>query len=283
MYNGSIVCFCPPQYYGDKCQFHTDRITVLFHLNLSQSIYTIDTDVKMVLKIVVLFLFENEIITNNIFHVRPVLDLFVYTKKMTHLLYSRSLRLLQYKTQGYFNESNISNNHSYSVRIEMYERKDSLEPLLIGVWQYPVYFDYLPVFRLAKVLRLKKPNMGKNPCSSSPCNKNQECQQIINDESKYICLCKGNFTGENCSIEDKQCAEGYCLRGSICKPNYRGLLVGNELPYCICPFDYFGEQCHIKHEQCSSISCQEQWFMLFNFETRNYIMYMYRRILWKKL
>ncbi|CAF4400971.1 unnamed protein product, partial [Rotaria magnacalcarata] len=28
MNNGSIACFCPPQYYGDKCEFHTDRITV---------------------------------------------------------------------------------------------------------------------------------------------------------------------------------------------------------------------------------------------------------------
>jgi hypothetical protein len=205
---------------------------------------------------VVLFLFENEIITNHIFHVRPVSDFFVYTKKTIHLLYSRSFRLLQHKRQRYLNQSKVADDHPYSVRIEMYERKDSGAPLLVAVWQYPVYFDYLPVFRLAKVLRLTKPNIKPNSCSSNPCNQYQECQPLINDKSKHICLCKGNFKGENCSIEDKQCADGYCLYESICKPNYRGLLVGNQLPYCICPFDHFGERCHVRHDQCLLTPCQ---------------------------
>lgn len=28
--NSSIVCFCPPQYYGDRCQYHLDRLSDLF-------------------------------------------------------------------------------------------------------------------------------------------------------------------------------------------------------------------------------------------------------------
>ena len=32
--NHSIVCFCPPQYYGEKCQYHADRLSVLLRLNL---------------------------------------------------------------------------------------------------------------------------------------------------------------------------------------------------------------------------------------------------------
>jgi len=256
MYNGSIACFCPPQYYGDKCQFHTDRLTVIFHLNLSQSIYTIHSDTEIVLKIVVLFLFENEIITNQLFHVRPVAELFVYTKKMTHFLYSRSFRFLQHKQQRYFNQSNIINDHPYSVRIEIYEKTDAREPAFIAVWQYPVYFDYLPVFGFAKVLRLTKPTLEQNPCSSNPCNQNQICQQLVNTKSNYICLCKGNFTGENCSIEDHQCINGYCSFGSICKPGYRGIVMGNELPYCICPFDRFGDQCDLEHDKCLPNPCQ---------------------------
>jgi hypothetical protein len=256
MYNDTIVCFCPPQYYGNKCEFHTDRITVLLHLNLSQSIYTVNSDIKIVLKMLVLFLFENEIITNHVSHVRPATEMFVYKKKMIHFLYSHSFRLLQHKRQRYFNQSNIINDHPYSVRIEMYEKKNSGEPSLIAVWRYPVYFDYLPVFRLAKILRLTKPNIEPNPCSSSPCNQNQDCQPFINDRSKYICLCKSNFTGENCSIEDQQCANGYCSDGAICKPNYRGLLTGNELPYCICPFENFGERCDIRHDLCLLTPCQ---------------------------
>lgn len=28
--NQSIIYFCPPQYYGDKCQYHADRLLVQF-------------------------------------------------------------------------------------------------------------------------------------------------------------------------------------------------------------------------------------------------------------
>ena len=59
LYNGSIVCFCPPQYYGDKCQFHNDRITFLFHLNLSQSIYAESNNLKTMLKLLIIFLNED--------------------------------------------------------------------------------------------------------------------------------------------------------------------------------------------------------------------------------
>ena len=30
LFNGSTVCLCPPQYFGDHCQFHNDRLTVFF-------------------------------------------------------------------------------------------------------------------------------------------------------------------------------------------------------------------------------------------------------------
>ncbi|CAF4887398.1 unnamed protein product, partial [Rotaria sp. Silwood1] len=255
-YNKSIACFCPPQYYGDKCQYHTDRITVLFHLDLSQSIYTINSKIETVLKIIGLFLFNNEVIMNHIFHVRPTAELLVYRKKMVHFLYSRSSRFLHHKRERYFNQSNIINDHPYSVRIEMYETTGFEKPLLMAVWQYPIYFDYLPVFRLAKVLRLTKSMMEQNPCSNNLCNSNQECQLLINGKSKYICLCKRNFRGENCSIEDRQCMDDYCAAGSLCKPNYRGLVAGNELPYCICPFNRFGERCDVVHDQCLSKPCQ---------------------------
>ncbi|CAF3933078.1 unnamed protein product [Adineta steineri] len=256
MWNGSIICFCPPQYYGDKCQFHNDRIIVTIHLNLTQSSYTIHSNITIVLKLVVLFLFENEVITNHIFHVRPAVEMVTYKKKRIHFPYSRSFSSLDHKKTRYFNQSNIINEHPYSVRIEMYKGENFKEPLLTAVWQYPIYFDYLPVFFLSKVLHLNEQNKNRNPCLSKPCNENQYCQQLMNDENKYICLCKSNFTGENCSIKDQQCNDGYCGFGSLCKPNYRGLLMGNELPYCICSFNRYGERCDIIHDKCLPNPCE---------------------------
>ena len=243
IFNGSIACFCPPQYYGDKCQYHADRITIRFHLDLSQSIYTPESDIQIVVKIVILFLYRKNIIISHVFHVRVASEYFIYTKKVVSLLYSRTLR------------SNTLNDHLYSIRIEMYERVESDEPVFIAVWQYSLDFHYLPVNRFAKVIRMIKISKEISPCSSNPCNSNQDCQPLMNDPSKYICLCKGNFTGDDCSIADPQCLAGHCFPGSICKPNYRGILIGNNLPYCICPFDQFGERCEIKHDQCSITPC----------------------------
>ena len=251
--NKLIVCFCPPQYYGEKCQYHSDRLIVVLHVNLTQSIYT---DRLIVLKFLALFLFENEILMINEFHVRPALKMSMIKKKIMYFLYSRSPIFLQRRIERYHNRSNIINSRPYSVRIEMYEIKEAQEPIFKAVWQYPVNFDYLPVFRLSPVLRLNKLAFDGNLCTYYSHNRtNEECHRLINDPSKHIFLCKNNFTGLHCSVEDKLCISNYCAPRSLCKPDYRRLLQGNASPYCVCPSNQYGDRCDIEHERCQSSSC----------------------------
>ena len=74
--NGSIVCFCPPQYRGDKCQYQTDRLSVHLSLDLSQSIYhRPDTDPTTLLRILVLFVFKNQTLMTHHFHLRTAIDM----------------------------------------------------------------------------------------------------------------------------------------------------------------------------------------------------------------
>ncbi|CAF3630795.1 unnamed protein product [Rotaria sp. Silwood1] len=258
IYNGSIVCFCPPQYYGDRCQYYSDRVTVYLHLNLSPSIYTESIGSEIVIKLLVLFLYKNQVLTTDEFHLQPVVEISSYRKKIGYFLYSRSFKLLEEKRKRHFNRSNIIHEHHYSIRIEAYELNVFKTPVFIAIWQYPIYFDYLPVFRLAKVLRLIKSTEidGKNPCLKNPCNQYQQCHQLLNQKSAYICVCKNNFRGTDCSIIDHMCKNNHCSGNALCKPNYRSLISGNILPYCICPATHFGHRCELVHDSCISNPCQ---------------------------
>ena len=252
----SIVCFCPPQYYGTYCELHADRLSILLHLNLSQSIYTSQTDQTIVIKLLVLFFFEDQVLATKEFHVRPASDIFTFTKKRVHFLYSRSSHFRQHRMQRYLNRSNVIDTQPYSLRIEAYEVKNGFgSPKLIGVWQYAIAFDYLPVHLFSKVLHLTRSTQDPNPCLTNPCPPNALCQPLLNDKERYICLCPNNYTGHNCSIEDQQCAQGYCAPQSLCKPNYHQLLRGNTTPYCICPLSRLGDRCDIVHDYCQITPC----------------------------
>ena len=255
-YNDSIVCFCPPQYYGDFCEYHSDRLLVLLHLNLTQSIYTPDTDPTIVIKLLVLFLFEDQLLMKHEFHLRPALEISTFNKKMIYFPYSRSRRFRQHRQNRYFNRTNILHFHPYSIRIEAFEMDVKEKLSLIAVWQYPIIFDYLPVFRFAKVLHLTKTNQwDRNPCSNHRCPSNAECYPLMNNLSQSICLCKSGFSGENCSIRDEQCAAGHCVSPSLCKPNYRSSLHDNTTPFCLCPFNRYGDRCDIIHDYCQLDPC----------------------------
>ena len=256
--NNSIICFCPPEYFGEKCEYHNDRLSVVLHLNLSQSISTIERDPQIVVKLVVLFFFKNQTLMIEEFPVRISLEMktTLVKKKIVHLLYSHSSNLREERREQYFNRSKILTDHPYSVQIEIYELRRLERPFFLAVWKYPIFFGYLPVFRLAKVLHLTKTNEEPNPCSNHSCHPNAECHPLLNNESsKIICLCKSNFTGENCEIEEKQYLSDYCAQGSLCKPNYRRLLLGNVFPYCICPSGRFGDQCDLEYDSCESNPC----------------------------
>ena len=250
MTNDSIACFCPPQYYGEKCEYHRDRLSVVLLLNRSRSVDSWERESRILLKLVVVFLVDAEVLDRDQFHLQPSFG--SQTSKMTtHFLYPRSQR-----RERFFNRSDLLLRHPFSIRIELYQTRRDEQPSLIALWSYPILFDHLPVFRLAKVLQLGESSTDRNPCSSRPCHRNEQCQPLMNNKSQYICLCKTNFTGENCSRKDPQCDQGYCAVGSLCQPSARGSSGRNSsLPFCLCPFNRYGDRCSIEHDRCLLNPC----------------------------
>jgi hypothetical protein len=62
-----IRCLCPPAYYGDWCQFFSDRISVIAQIDQN-------TLLTNTLKIKAQFLFENKIIDDHEFTINPTIE-----------------------------------------------------------------------------------------------------------------------------------------------------------------------------------------------------------------
>ena len=253
-HNGSLLCLCPPQYHGDQCQFHSDRIMLLTHVNYTHSDYIQSMKSGIVHKFLVLLLFNHQVISSKEFQLQPATEITTHRKQAIYLHYSRLAHHMQAKRDRYFNRSNIIHEHHFSIHIEAYELKPNLRPRRFAVWRYPIFFDYLPVYRFATILRFL-PRSDDDPCRSNPCGRNEECYRVQNQKSQHLCLCKSGFSGLNCTEIDSKCSDKFCSPNATCHSGYQGLTNGEEWAYCICPRGHFGHRCALSSGKCSEGPC----------------------------
>ncbi|CAF3598312.1 unnamed protein product [Rotaria sp. Silwood1] len=246
-------CLCPPAYYGNWCQFFSDRISIIAHVNQKIELKTISNST---LKIKANFLFNNRIIDHHEFHVVPILERNRIIKHKFYLLYSRSIEMLTHKQWRYFNRSDVISNHPYSVHFDVFSLEQNNNVKEVGSWRYPIYFDYLPAYRLAVVLKFPPwfLNNTAHPCSQNSCNTNSICMPIFNQNNSYYCSCKSGYFGEDCSMYEGRC-ETYCSANALCRTNADEMKANITEPYCICPLNHVGPHCNLKHNDCYSNPC----------------------------
>ena len=243
-----IRCACPSTYYGDTCEYFTDRISVITHLDLNTLPSSLTT---RLLTIVVHFCFLNTIIDHHTFHVNPLLEIDNPVRHRFYLLYSRSEIFIEHKRKRLLNRTDIIDNHPYSVRFSLFSLTEN-ETTELGAFHYPIYFDFLPVFRLATILKF--PNATLDPCINHQCNTNSICKPILNRNQSYYCACKSGYSGNNCENYHRNCSS-YCHPKAICRPNSRGLIGNRDNPLCICPLGHFGPRCYLQNQACHSNPC----------------------------
>jgi hypothetical protein len=228
------VCFCPPNSYGDYCEYSTDRITVLTHLNFTD--YPIDQ--STIFQILMTFLYENRILHIHQFYVQPRLQTNPsdYIKEKVYFTYPRSEEFLKLK-RIYRHGTQL-----YHIRFEVFDQNQASSHL-INVWDYPIYFDFLPSHRLAKILTLNSTQSSR--CAL--CGQHGVCYQTMNNNSIH-CHCDHGWYGNYCRYADLHQCENTCSNHSICRPNQRGL----GKPYCLCLAGYYGSNCYFKYEQCTT-------------------------------
>lgn len=270
-----FLCFCPPSYFGMSCEFFSDRITIITHLDLttwplfSKANSTISMAMPILFKIKVNFLFNERIIDHYEFYSNPNIELRNSTKHKFYLLYSRLPQMVLYKQLRSRKRINIETGHPYSVHFDLYALYNNLSvPKSLGSWHYPVYFDFLPSFRLATILRFPNwfGNSRLDPCLNHTCNQNSTCEPIFNKNNSYVCSCKSGFYDTNCSKYLEAC-HSYCSPDSLCRPDDHSLISNTKNPFCICPFEHFGPRCFLKFEVCSTHPCLNNGSCIYTYES----------------
>ncbi|CAF2228918.1 unnamed protein product [Rotaria magnacalcarata] len=246
-------CLCPPAYYGDWCEFFSDRISIIAHID-HKTMPKIFENIN--LKIRTNLLFDNETIEHHEFIVIPSIE---NTRKIKHkfyLVYSRSHDMLVHKRWRYFNQTDVLNHHPYSVHFDVFSLRKNNTIKEVGSWHYPIYFDYLPAFRLAAVLKFPPwfGNATLDPCLANSCNNNSTCMPVFNQNHSYYCLCKSGYYGKDCSWYEPRC-EHYCADNALCHIDKYDSQIRKANPSCLCTVGRFGARCYLKYDDCDPNPC----------------------------
>jgi hypothetical protein len=242
--NKRTGCLCSPSYYGDYCEFHANRISVVTHLNLTEysGNYTkiiAENDATLVS---CTFRYKERIVDRHEFYIHSIVK---RSKQKFYLSYPRSVEFQKQKR----NQRNGT--RLYSVRFEAFYLQPASYPTIFGMWHFPIEFDFLPAYRFAKVLRFNTVN--RNYSCNLDCSSHGTCLHRENEIKQFICSCENGWYGSRCDQYDKQC-ENFCHPHAICRPQERGFINGDERPACLCPHGHFGPTCHLTYPPCTQ--CQ---------------------------
>ena len=207
-----LYAFCPPSFYGDRCQFNQRRVTVRVRFDRQ-----LRSDLPVVLHVLVLLVCNGSLIVDH----QRIVDTYQAfpAKHDIYLLYSHP------KIHGI-----------YSIRFEIYDTIN-----LLSVREYSISsFDFLPAFRLAKVLHFTDRSLP-SLCSSNYCKNNGTCYVINQNQSLHLCLCQRGWQGMYCekTLDHIKCAAHALVRSQN---------------VCVCPYGYIPPYCFIQNTVCKQLN-----------------------------
>ena len=188
-----LHCLCSPSYYGDRCQYQNQRVSLTIQMRATSDWQTIFTFMTLLID------HENNIESYDFIEYLPIRD--CNTKFNVYLLYSTRPK------------HSLKN---YSVRINVYNK---LTLTYRVSWIFPIEFSFLPVHRLTIRLIIPWSNMEAIHQCIPSCIHGQ-CFNYVNDQNSLFCLCQPGWSGIRCNINYT----------NICAPN--SLSIINSLCLC---------------------------------------------------
>jgi len=253
------VCLCPPSYYGDRCQFQNERVSL--------SLQLIRAKINEIYTVVILLINSN---LNEEEKLNSLVE-YVYISSETC-----SIKINRYLL---FDDRPKNRSHRFYVRIDVYEKR-----LLSyrGSWFVANPFSFLPVNRLGSIVYINEnspsissqclhrcfhgqcfqyQNRNESFCRCFPGWKGIHCDLQVVDPTKtgkcsngsliyYLtndrseCICRFGRFGRRCSLS-LECPKDYCLNEGECIRRDLQNSLGNKYK-CICPNEYYGSRCQFK-------------------------------------
>ncbi|CAF4583556.1 unnamed protein product [Rotaria sp. Silwood1] len=210
--NYSYRCFCPHNYYGDRCQYQNQRVS--FTLTLATS------GINGIYSVVITLVDDddNQQEINSYDQVTYVPGMNCRKPINSYLIYSTRPK---------------NNSKNYSIRVDAFD-KASLAYL--ASWHLNIPFLFLPVNRLAAMITIPSYRpLSLNNCAFSCYN--GVCTKYINKE-KFFCKCYSGWSGIQCHLP-AYCSD--CSSDSICV----GSIANRSI--CVCPLNKFGPRCFLKY------------------------------------
>ncbi|UJR06985.1 hypothetical protein I4U23_011273 [Adineta vaga] len=210
--NKTKVCLCPPNYYGSRCQWQNQRISLTIQIKTHLNIPLLS-----IFQFIIMLIDEQGNITsNNYEQILYMPDQKCNSKFNIYLLYPNRPKYLS---------------SNYSIRIDLYN-KSRLD--YWSSWILPIPYQFLPVNRIATQLMI--PKFRQNHLCNLSCGEYGQCIRYINLNNSFFCQCNRGYTGRYCHIKQScQCPlDSLCISSSI----------------CLCPLNKFGTYCYVDRFIC---------------------------------
>ncbi|CAF1447004.1 unnamed protein product [Rotaria sordida] len=246
-----LSCLCSPSYYGDKCQYQNQRVSLSLQIRATSDWW------NEFIFLIMLIDDEQNIESHDHIEYLSVRDCGI--KFNVYLLYSTRPK---------------NSSENCSVRIDAFDR---MTMNYRSSWIYPIQFWFLPVYRLSILLTLPYTNAEPLQRCTPSCVHGQ-CFSYINNQTSMFCLCESGWSGTRCDMKyicdcapnslciDKNicicpdghfgprcylfqpsCPSNWCLNGGYCVPgDERYSSKRFEKRKCVCPQEYFGNRCEYR-------------------------------------
>ncbi len=210
-----LLCLCPPSYYGDRCQYQNQRVSLTLQIRL-----TSDWRNTFVFLIT---LTDTETNIESYEYIQHIPSRYCPIKYNIYLLYTNRPK---------------NSSKSFFVRIDAFTQ---MTLKYRGSWIFPLQFSFLPVHRLAVLLRVPFSTTILTHQKCSPPCIHGRCFFYVNDQKSTFCHCESGWSGVQCHIKHacKCASDATCIDDSI----------------CLCPPGQWGSRCHLSHSICHSQLC----------------------------